>query len=161
MSVRDDMAAAQIAAQKERDTRTLSTLRLVLSAIKNEQIKRQKGLSGAPAPEGAPGQAKDQDGRLYEIIKAEADRMILETQRSMDYYRAQFREGSVKKIVLMGGACLMPGFQEYFATYFDANVELDDPFAEILCDEAAFGEIRLIAPRFSTAVGLALREADA
>lgn len=126
-----------------------------------EQLKRQKGLSGAPAPEGPTGQAKDQDGRLYEIIKAEADRMILETQRSMDYYRAQFREGSVKKIVLMGGACLMPGFQEYFATYFDANVELDDPFAEILCDEAAFGEIRLIAPRFSTAVGLALREAGA
>ncbi|MBI3994623.1 MAG: type IV pilus assembly protein PilM [Nitrospirae bacterium] len=134
-----------------------------------EQLKRQKGLSGSasggPAPEGPPGQANppkaDQDGRLYETIKAEADRMILETQRSMDYYRAQFREGSVKKIVLMGGACLMPGFQEYFASYFDANVELDDPFAEILCDEKEFGEIRLMAPRFSTAVGLALREPDA
>lgn len=125
-----------------------------------EQLKRQKGLTGVPTPEGSAGQVKEQDGRLHEIIKAEADRMILETQRSMDYYRAQFREGSVKKIVLMGGASLMPGFQEYFASYFDANVELDDPFAEILCDEKAFGEIRLMAPRFSTAVGLALRDAD-
>jgi type IV pilus assembly protein PilM len=128
-----------------------------------EQLKRQKGLSasGGPALAVESAQAKDQDGRVNEIIKAEADRMILETQRSMDYYRAQFREGSVKKIVLMGGASLMPGFQEYFASYFDANVELDDPFAEILCDEKAFGEIRLMAPRFSTAVGLALRKTAA
>jgi type IV pilus assembly protein PilM len=137
-----------------------------------EQLKRREGLtpsaSGGPAPEGLSAgqageaaQAKDQGGRRFEIIKTEADRIILETQRSMDYYRAQFREGSVKKIVLMGGASLMPGFQEYFATYFDANVELDDPFAEILCDEKAFGELRIMAPRFSTAVGLALRETDA
>ena len=126
-----------------------------------ERLIRRQGLSGASAPAGSAEPAKDQTVRLNEIIKAEADRMILETQRSMDYYRAQFREGSVKKIVLMGGAGLMPGFQEYFASYFDANVELDDPFAEILCDEKAFGEIRLMAPRFSTAVGLALRETDA
>ncbi|MBI3595858.1 MAG: type IV pilus assembly protein PilM [Nitrospirae bacterium] len=125
-----------------------------------EQLKRQKGLSGAGAGEGDAGPSKDQNVRRLEIIKAEVDRMVLETQRSMDYYRAQFREGSVKKIVLMGGVGLMPGFQEYFASYFDANVELDDPFAEILCDETAFREIRLMAPRFSTGVGLALRTTD-
>jgi len=121
-----------------------------------EHLKQQKGLSGPTVPEAA-----DQDGRLREIIKTEADRMILETQRSMDYYRAQFREGSVKKIVLMGGACLMPGFQEYFAGYFDAQVVRDDPFSGIHCDARASEEVRPIAPRFSTAVGLALRETDA
>ncbi|HUK55941.1 MAG TPA: type IV pilus assembly protein PilM [Nitrospiria bacterium] len=126
-----------------------------------EQLKRDKGLSGAKPSEGAAAPSKDQDGRRLEIIKAEVDRMVLETQRSMDYYRAQFREGSVKKIVLMGGVGLMPGFQEYFASYFDANVELDDPFAEIICEESAFREIRLLAPRFSTGVGLALRTTDA
>ena len=94
---------------------------------------------------------------MHEIIKAEVDRMVLETQRSMDYYRAQFHEGTINKIILMGGSSLMPGFQEYFATYFDAGVELDDPFAEINCDEAAFEEVRMMAPRFSTGVGLALR----
>jgi len=125
-----------------------------------EQLKRQKGLSGAGSGEGAAASTVDRDGRRLEIIKAEVDRMVLETQRSMDYYRAQFREGSVKKIVLMGGAALMPGFQEYFASYFDSHVELDDPFAEILCDETAFREVRLMSPRFSTGVGLALRTMD-
>jgi type IV pilus assembly protein PilM len=126
-----------------------------------EQLKRDKGLSGTTVQEGEAGPAQEQDTRLREIIRTEMDRMILETQRSMDYYRAQFREGSVKKIMLMGGACMMPGFQEYFASYFDANVELDDPFAKIDFDEKAFGNIRLLAPRFSTAVGLALRKTDA
>jgi type IV pilus assembly protein PilM len=124
-----------------------------------EQFKRQKGLSD-PSVQVTDEKDKDRDGRAREIIKSEMDRMILETQRSMDYYRAQFREGSVRKIVLMGGACLMPGFQEYFSSYFDATVKRDDPFSGIQCDEKDFGEIRQLAPRFSSAVGLALRTTD-
>lgn len=129
-----------------------------------EQMKREKGLAGMPTPGGDSGEsgegAENPDRELQEAIKREVDRMILETQRSMDYYRAQFREGSARKIILMGGVCLMPGFQEYFASYFDAGVELDDPFSEIVFEEGAFAEIRPLAPMFSASVGLALRKTD-
>jgi hypothetical protein len=39
-------------------------------------------------------------------------------------------------------------------------VEMDDPFAEIDCDKSSFAEFRIMAPRFSTSVGLALRKGD-
>jgi len=115
-----------------------------------EQMARQRGLAQISAP-------TEQDGRIHEILKEEADRIILETQRSVDYYRAQFRESAIRKIFLMGGVSMMPGFQEYFARYFDAPVEMDNPFGEIACDTAVFEDLHLTAPRFTAAVGLALR----
>ncbi|HXC61450.1 MAG TPA: type IV pilus assembly protein PilM, partial [Nitrospiria bacterium] len=121
-----------------------------------ETMKRQRGMLSKGAGTDIP----DADGRLKDVIQREADRIILETQRSIDYYRAQFREGEIKKIILMGGTPLLPGFQDYFSAYFGTKVAMDDPFAEIDCDESSFAEFRIMAPRFSTSVGLALRKGD-
>ncbi|HLG22764.1 MAG TPA: pilus assembly protein PilM, partial [Candidatus Manganitrophaceae bacterium] len=107
-----------------------------------EKLKRDKGMKG--------------EENLQALLKSEADRFIVEVQRSVDYYRAQFREGIFKKIILMGGGALLSGFSEYFATYFDSRVEIDDPFLKIIGGESA-GSIRAIGPRFSTTVGLGLR----
>lgn len=113
-----------------------------LSHEEAEKLKREKGLGGEEATQ--------------TIIKSEIDRFIVEIQRSIDYYRAQFREGVFKKMVLMGGGALLPGFSDYFGSYFEADMEIDDPLAEIVGTESA-GAIRAIAPRFSSGIGLALR----
>lgn len=123
---------------------------LNVEAAEAEQLKRQNGLSSDSEDETLK--------KARSAVKDAVDRIVLEVQRSIDYYRAQFRESEVRKIVLMGGTPLLPGFQEYFAGYFDATVELDDPFAEVICDDPAFADLRLMAPRFSSGVGLALRE---
>ncbi|MCI0529479.1 MAG: pilus assembly protein PilM, partial [Nitrospira sp.] len=95
--------------------------------------------------------------RYLEVLKEALNRLVLEVQRSLDYYRAQFREEAVNKMILMGGTPLMLGFSDYFSSYFEAKVEVDDPFAEIICRNAAFGNFRTMAPRFSSSIGLALR----
>lgn len=130
-----EMGGDQITRRLERE--------LDLSYDQAEKLKREKGMS---AEEGAQA-----------VIKSEIDRFIVEIQRSVDYYRAQFREGVFKKIILMGGGALLPGFSDYFGGYFDSDVEIDDPFAEILGAEAV-NETRRMAPRFSTGIGLALRQ---
>jgi type IV pilus assembly protein PilM len=129
---------------------------LGVSRDEAEAMKRQYGML-PPKPGGGVSRP---DGRLKDIIQHEVDRMVLETQRSIDYYRAKFRETEVKKVILMGGTPLLPGFQEHFSSYFEAAVEMDDPFAEIGCDEPSFAEFRMMAPRFSTSVGLALRKGN-
>lgn len=118
-----------------------------------EQLKKERGLnlSGEDISDAISHQ------RYLEVLKEAIDRLILEVQRSMDYYRAQFREESIQKMILMGGTPLMPGFSGYFSSYFDTQVEVDDPFAEIVCRDAAFGNFKAMAPRFSSCVGLALR----
>ncbi len=118
---------------------------LNLSYDQAEKLKREKGMLAEEAAQA--------------VVKSESDRFIIEIQRSIDYYRAQFREGVFKKIILMGGGALLPGFSEYFAGYFDSDVEIDDPFAELEGAET-MTESRMIAPRFSTGIGLALRRGD-
>ncbi|MBI5747026.1 MAG: type IV pilus assembly protein PilM, partial [Nitrospirae bacterium] len=72
-----------------------------------ERMKKEFGMI-----DGSSGTPDRPDNRVKDIIKNEADRLILEVQRSIDYYRAQFREGSIKKIILMGGTPIMPGFKD-------------------------------------------------
>ena len=118
-----------------------------------EQLKRERGMntSGEKISESIPHK------RYLEVLKEALDRLILEVQRSLDYYRAQFRVEASRKIVLMGGTPLMPGFSDYFSSYFDAEVEVDDPFTEITCRNPSFGDLRQMGPRFSSSIGLALR----
>ena len=117
-----------------------------------EQVKREKDLMAETENE--------LDGRIQAAIRTEVDRMILEVQRSIDYYRAQYREAGIRKVILMGGTPLMSGFLDYFGTYFDAEVVLDNPFAGVVCDATKALELRSIAPRFSTSVGLCLRKGE-
>jgi type IV pilus assembly protein PilM len=118
-----------------------------------EQLKRERGMS----PNGEDISDTIPYKRYLEVLKEALDRLVLEVQRSLDYYRAQFREEAVSKVILMGGTPLMPGFSDYFSSYFEAKVEVDDPFGEIICRNVAFGNFRAMAPRFSSSIGLALR----
>lgn len=91
-------------------------------------------------------------------VQEEMDRLIVEIQRSADYYRAQSREARIDRIVLMGGTPLLAGFKDYFSRFFEAPVEIQDPFSGMICENLDIEPLKLIAPRFSLAVGLALRK---
>lgn len=108
-----------------------------------ERRKREEGLNQA--------------GPLLETFQGQADRLIVEVQRSLDYYRAQFREPGVDRILLMGGTPLLPGFQAYFSGFFDAPVQLEDPLSPLRCRDPGVGVLRSMAPRLALAMGLALR----
>jgi len=95
--------------------------------------------------------------RVQDVVKQEVDRCLLEIQRSLDYCRSQFRDHPVTKLVLMGGTPLMTGFAEYASAYFEVPVVLDDPFSRLNCGANVTDRLRLMASRFSTSVGLALR----
>jgi type IV pilus assembly protein PilM len=118
-----------------------------------EQMKRERGMT----PTGEDISNTIPYKRYLEVLKESLDRLILEVQRSMDYYRAQFREDAIHRMILMGGTPLMPGFSDYFSTYFEAKVEVDDPFSRIICRNTSFENFRAMAPRFSSSIGLALR----
>ncbi len=98
------------------------------------------------------------DGLSRSAMLEQVDRFIVEIQRSVDYYRAQSRESGIDKILLMGGTPMLGGFLEYFKGFFDATVELDDSFSKTPCDDPGISMLLEMSPRFSMAVGLALRK---
>ncbi len=117
-----------------------------------EELKKKIGVG-----EGDPGDLKVPFKEARDLIRAEMERILLEVQRSLDYYTMQFRETAISKLLLMGGNALLPGLREFLARYLDANIEVCDPFRKIICDEHTGGGLRSLAPRFATSVGLALR----
>jgi Tfp pilus assembly PilM family ATPase len=64
----------------------------------------------------------------------------------------------VQSLILTGGVSLMQGIGEYCAQSLDQAVEIDQPFDGLSCKNNVFEEFGSLAPRFSAAVGLALRK---
>ncbi len=91
------------------------------------------------------------------IIRRFLDRLALEIQRSVDYYKAQSREKIVKRLILTGGIALMPGLKEYLAGIFDI-VEIIEPFRSITYKEERLADIIKDAPLFTGVIGLAARK---
>lgn len=82
--------------------------------------------------------------------------IYLEVFRSVDYYKANFKETSIAEIILSGGPSLNPAVRDYFSQGFGLPVSVVDPFENLkLSDE----NIRPLGPLFSIALGLARRKA--
>jgi type IV pilus assembly protein PilM len=123
---------------------------LGLSAASAESLKRQIGLEN-------PRQALEQAraDRFAEVVKQEVNRLILEIQRSIEFYWVEHRQSALQRLLLGGGTSLLSGLSGYMAGYFEAPIELDDPFGDFLVDKPGFDLIRSQAPRFGVAMGLA------
>jgi type IV pilus assembly protein PilM len=91
-------------------------------------------------------------------IVSRLDAFLMEIRRSVEYYRTTCREKAVDRVVLTGGTALMKGLPEYFSQSLGLPVEPCDPFSVLKYKDAVSAEFGPLAPRFSTAVGLALRK---
>jgi type IV pilus assembly protein PilM len=106
-----------------------------------ETIKREQGLSGK--------------AKVLEVLGPDVDRLVVEIQRSVDYYRAQAHDGALEALWLGGGTSLMPGFVEYVARFFDTKVARFNPFEGMDCSAVRL-DVDALAPRFISSVGLAI-----
>lgn len=120
---------------------------LGLSQNEAEAIKRQTNVATVP----------DND-RPAAILRKGLDSMLREIRRSAEYFKTLFRGRAVDRFVLTGGGALMPGIREYFSRSLAGPVELDSPFAALAVPAAVAAEFGPVAPRFSAAVGAALRK---
>jgi type IV pilus assembly protein PilM len=94
------------------------------------------------------------EGSVAELETPLSD-ISLEVFRSLDFYKANFKEASIAEIILCGGPSLNPAVRDYFSQGFGLPVSVVDPFKDFrLSDEA----IRPLGPLFSIAVGLARRK---
>jgi type IV pilus assembly protein PilM len=110
-------------------------------ASEAEIIKREQGLAGK--------------AKVLEVLGPDVDRLVVEIQRSVDYYRAQSHDGALEALWLGGGTSLMPGFVEHVTRCFDTKVARFNPFEGMDCREVRL-DLDAVAPRFIAGVGLAL-----
>ena len=93
------------------------------------------------------------------VLRAVTENVILEIQKTFDFYKASAASDRIDKIVVSGGAARAEGFFELLTERFETTVEFFDPFRKI-----GFDARRLkadapseVGPTAAVAVGLALR----
>ncbi len=91
-----------------------------------------------------------------EKIKEILEQLLKEVMRSLDYYKATFKEKAFSEVVLTGGVAINRAVRDYFSRMFDIPVSVPNPFDSFSIKDE---QLRPIGPRFSVAIGLARRAA--
>jgi type IV pilus assembly protein PilM len=112
-----------------------------------EQLKKGIPVDGATFEEAQP------------VLRAVTENVLLEIQKTFDFFKATASSDQIDRIMLSGGASRVDGFREMLQERFNAPVEEFDPFRTVGWDAkklgAAPGDHAATA---AVAVGLALRK---
>ncbi|MEQ1760567.1 MAG: type IV pilus assembly protein PilM [Vicinamibacterales bacterium] len=112
-----------------------------------EQLKKGTPVDGATFEEALP------------IMHAMNENVLLEVQKTFDFFKGTADSDQIDRIVVSGGASRVDRFQEMLAERFGVAVEEFDPFKAIACDASILGaQPSDFAASAAVAVGLALRK---
>jgi type IV pilus assembly protein PilM len=94
--------------------------------------------------------------KIKEVLTPFADLMIIEINRmSQSFLQSDQKE--VGKIILAGGTALLPGLKEYFANSLQKEVEIANPFVDIIYPPLLEQALRELGPSYVVAIGMSLR----
>jgi len=127
-----------------------------------EAVQKELGLPFEAAEQAKKGEPVD--GITFEDVKpvlhAMNENLLLEIQKTFDFFRATASSDRIDRIVLSGGAATADGFVQALEERFGAPVELFDPFKTIAFDAQKLGvhDAEQALRTAAVAVGLALRK---
>ena len=93
------------------------------------------------------------------VLHAVTENLLLEIQKTFDFYKATVESDQIDRIVLSGGASAVDGFADAIADRFGVAVEHFDPFRQVAFERPPADNIAELAATAAVAVGLALRKA--
>jgi len=112
-----------------------------------EQLKRGIPVDGASFEEAQP------------VLRAVTENVLLEIQKTFDFFKATAASEQIDRIMLSGGASRVDGFRDMLHERIGAPVEEFDPFRAIVWDgKKVGGDPTEHAATAAVAVGLALRK---
>ena len=112
-----------------------------------DQLKRGVAVDGVTFEDAKP------------VLRAVSENVMLEIQKTFDFFKATAASDRIDRIMLSGGASRAEGFTEMLTDRFEAPVEVLDPFKRVGFDAKRFHveSAADVAPTVAVAVGLALR----
>jgi type IV pilus assembly protein PilM len=112
-----------------------------------EQLKNGRSIEGLTFQDVQP------------VLHAMTENVLLEVQKTFDFFKATADSDRIDRIVLSGGASRVDGFARALQERFGSAVESFDPFRTIAFEPSKFGvtDPENVLPAAAVAVGLALR----
>jgi len=126
-----------------------------------EGIKQEMGIPSESRQEGL----KDKSTPLSKIsffVRPVLERLSAEIGRSLDYYRAQFNEERIGRLLLTGGGANLKSIVSYLAGELRLPIEHFNPLSDILFDPKRIGTqfLNQMGSLFTVAVGVAFPEPE-
>lgn len=123
---------------------------LELSFEDAENAKRGEAVAGVD------------EERKMGVLRSVSEILVLEIQKTFDFFRATAGAEAIRNIYVAGGAARTPGLLDMLRDEFQMPAEEIDPFRRVTYNPGKFSDeyIREIAPRLAVCVGLGMRSFD-
>jgi len=128
-----------------------------------EAVQKELNLpfdSAEQAKKGLPVEGVSFDD-VRPVLHAMTENVLLEIQKTFDFFKATAASDRIDRIVVSGGASRVDGFAAALQERFGTAVESFDPFRKIALDASKLhvADAENVLPTAAVAVGLALRKA--
>jgi type IV pilus assembly protein PilM len=128
-----------------------------------EAVQKELNLpfdSAELAKKGEPVEGVSYD-EVRPVLDAMTENVLLEIQKTFDFYKATAASDRIDRIVVSGGASRVEGFTAALQERFGSAVESFDPFRKVSFEPAKLGvsDVEAVGATAAVAVGLALRKA--
>lgn len=104
------------------------------------------------------GVSKDKlEGKVYAAIITTVDSLMSEVEKSIKFFLDRYDNTPLERIVVTGGASIMPELPLYVANKFNVSVEIGNAWRNVNFPAAQQNELLSVSNHFGVAVGLAER----
>lgn len=127
-----------------------------------DAIQKELNVSFEQAENLKQGQSENGQGpeAIAPILSSISETVLLEVQKTFDFFKATTSEDRIDRVVLSGGSARIPGLAEAMSERFESHVEIASPFQQVTYSPKDFDAefLEEAGPACSIAVGLAVRK---
>lgn len=104
------------------------------------------------------GLSKDKlEGQIYNAIIGSVDTLIAEIEKSIKFFQTRYHGINIERIIMTGGASVLPEFPLTVANKFSLNVEIGNSWRNVSFPADQQNELLKNSNKYAVAVGLAER----
>lgn len=97
------------------------------------------------------------EGQVFQAINGTVELLTAEIEKSIKFFQTRYSDTKVGRIIVTGGASIVPEFPLYIANKFGVNVEIGNAWRSVSFSQDRQNELLAISNQFGVAVGLAER----
>jgi type IV pilus assembly protein PilM len=105
------------------------------------------------------GLSKDKlEGQIFNAISGTVDTLTAEIEKSIKFFQSRYQDKSIERIIMTGGASVLPEFPLSVANKFNIGVEIGNCWRNTAFPSDRQNELLAISNKFAVAAGLAERD---
>lgn len=98
------------------------------------------------------------EGQVYQAIIGTIETLSNEIDKSIKFFQGRYPETKLERMVVTGGASVLPELPLYFANRFAISVEIGNAWRNVAFDPGRQSELAGLSNQFGVAAGLAERD---